>query len=57
MELYGFHINQIAWLKLKDKLMGKHGLLAIWFDTREAAEWTRDNGLLVGQRYIRVMPY
>lgn len=57
MELYGFRINRIAWLKPRDKPMGKHGSLAIWFDTREAAEWIRDNGLLVGQRCIGVMPY
>ncbi|XP_024085695.1 uncharacterized protein LOC112128124, partial [Cimex lectularius] len=57
MELYGFRINRIAWLKPRDKPIGKHGSLAIWFDTREAAEWTMDNGLLVGQRCIGVTPY
>jgi hypothetical protein len=54
----GYRISQVAWLKPRDKPVGKHGSLAIWFDTREAAEWTMDNGLLVGQRYIgSLMPY
>jgi hypothetical protein len=57
MELRGFRINRIAWLKPRDKPIGKHGSLAIWFDTREAAEWTMDNGLLVGQTCVRVKPY
>jgi hypothetical protein len=29
MELHGFRINRIAWLKPRDKPIGKHGLLAI----------------------------
>ncbi|KAF4213880.1 hypothetical protein CNMCM5878_009870 [Aspergillus fumigatiaffinis] len=54
----GHRISQVAWLKPRDKPIGKHGSLAIWFDTREAAEWTMDNGLLIGQRYIgSLMPY
>lgn len=54
----GYRVSQVAWLKPRDKPIGKHGSLAIWFDTREAAEWTMDNGLLVGQRYIgSLMPY
>ncbi|KAG2001215.1 hypothetical protein GB937_010385 [Aspergillus fischeri] len=52
MEQHGFRISRIAWLKPRDKPIGKHGSLALWFDTREAAEWAIDNGLLMGQRYI-----
>lgn len=49
----GFRINQISWLrKDKEKAIGKHGLLGIWFDTREAAEWLMDRGLLVGHTHI-----
>lgn len=29
IELYGFRINRIAWLKPRDKPIGKHGSLAI----------------------------
>jgi hypothetical protein len=58
MAQHGHRISQVAWLKPRDKPIGKHGSLAIWFDTREAAEWTMDNGPLVGQRYIgSLMPY
>lgn len=57
MELHGFRINRIAWLKSRDKPIGKHGSLVIWFDTREAAEWTMDNGLLVRQTCVRMEPY
>jgi hypothetical protein len=34
----GHRISQIARLKPRDKTIGKHGSLTIWFDTREAAE-------------------
>ncbi|PCG88873.1 Hypothetical protein PENO1_107760 [Penicillium occitanis (nom. inval.)] len=47
MGLEGFRISQISWLrKDKEKAIGKHGSLGIWFDTREAAEWLMDRGLL-----------
>jgi hypothetical protein len=37
----GYRIDDIAWLKSKDKL-----------DTAEAAEWVINNGLVFRQRYI-----
>lgn len=43
----GFRIEDVAWLKKKDKVLGKFASLGIWFDSAEAAEWIIDNGLLV----------
>jgi hypothetical protein len=59
MGLRGFRISQISWLrKDKEKAIGKHGSLGIWFDTREAAEWLMDRGLLIGHTHIgSVVPY
>lgn len=59
MGLKGFRISQISSLrKDKEKAIGKHGSLGIWFDTREAAEWLMDRGLLVGHTNIgSVVPY
>ena len=54
----GFEIEDIAWLKKKDRPLGRSALMGIWLNTLEAAESIIDNGLLVGQRYIRsVEPY
>ncbi|THC88490.1 hypothetical protein EYZ11_012059 [Aspergillus tanneri] len=49
---HGFRIEEVAWLKRKDKALGKFASLAIWFDSAEGAEYILNNGLLVGQRYI-----
>ncbi|KAK9847033.1 hypothetical protein MYU51_021135 [Penicillium brevicompactum] len=48
----GFQIEEVAWLKRKDKILGKFASLGIWFDSTEGAERILNNGLLVGQRYI-----
>lgn len=48
----GFRIEDIAWLKKKDKILGTFASMGIWFDSAEAAQWMLDNGLLVDQRYI-----
>ncbi|CDM32767.1 Probable transposable element [Penicillium roqueforti FM164] len=48
----GFQIEELAWLKRKDKVLGKFASLGIWFDSAEGAEYILNNGLLVGQRYI-----
>lgn len=48
----GFRIEEAAWLKKKDKTLGKFASLGIWFDSPEGADWILDNGLLVGERYI-----
>jgi hypothetical protein len=48
----GFQIEELAWLKRKDKVLGKFASLGIWFDSAEGAEYILDNGLLVGQRQI-----
>jgi DNA gyrase/topoisomerase IV subunit A len=48
----GFHIEEVAWLKRKDKVLGKFASLGIWFDSADGAEYILNNGLVVGQRYI-----
>jgi hypothetical protein len=54
----GFEIEDIAWLKKKDRPLGKSATMGIWLNTPEAAELIINNGLLVGQRYIgSVEPY
>jgi hypothetical protein len=54
----GFEIEDIAWLKKKDRPLGKSASMGIWLNTPEAAESIINNGLLVGQRYIgSVEPY
>jgi hypothetical protein len=54
----GYQIKEISWLKQKDKPLGQHGSLGIWFTSPEAAEWIINNGLIVGQRYIgSIEPY
>ncbi|KAJ5346168.1 hypothetical protein N7452_004172 [Penicillium brevicompactum] len=50
----GFQIEEVAWLKRKDKVLGKFASLGIWFDSAEGAERILHNGLLVGQRYIGI---
>ncbi|CAG7955307.1 unnamed protein product [Penicillium salamii] len=50
----GFQIEEVAWLKKKDKILGKFASLGIWFDSAEGAERILNNGLLVGQRYIGI---
>ena len=54
----GVEIEDIAWLKKKDRPLGRSASLGIWLNTPEAAESVINNGLLVGQRYIgSVEPY
>jgi hypothetical protein len=54
----GFQIKDIAWLKKKDRPLGRSASMGIWLNTPEAAELIINNGLLVGQRYIgSVEPY
>jgi hypothetical protein len=48
----GFKIDDIAWLISKDKMLGRNASLGVWFDTKEAADWAVDNGLVFGQRYV-----
>jgi hypothetical protein len=54
----GFEVEDIAWLKKKDRPLGRSASLGIWFNTPEAAESIINHGFLVGQRYIgSVEPY
>jgi regulator of replication initiation timing len=48
----GFHIDELAWMKAKDKALGKFASLGIWFDSAEGAEHMLRNGFLVNQHYI-----
>ena len=48
----GSRIEEVAWLKKKDKPLGKFASLGIWFDSVEGADWILERGFLVGQRYI-----
>lgn len=46
----GFQIEELAWLKRKDKVLGKFASLGIWFNHAEGAEHILNNSLLIGQR-------
>lgn len=48
----GFRIEDIAWLKKRDKILGPFASMGIWFDSPEAAQWILDNVLLVDEHYI-----
>jgi hypothetical protein len=48
----GFRIQDIAWLKAKDKSLGPSASLGVWLDTEVAAQWIIDNGMVFGQRYV-----
>ena len=54
----GYQIEDIAWLKSKDKPLGHTASLGVWFDSAEATEWVIMNGLLFSERYIgSIEPY
>lgn len=48
----GYHIEELAWMKAKDKVLGKFASLGIWFDSAEGAEYMLRSGFLVNQHYI-----
>jgi hypothetical protein len=52
LESRGYQIAEVAWLKKKDKPLGHTASLGVWFDSKEAAEWAINNGLVFGQRFI-----
>ncbi|KAJ5138858.1 uncharacterized protein N7515_003706 [Penicillium bovifimosum] len=49
---HGFHIEELAWMKAKDKALGKFASLGIWFDSAEGAEHMLRSGFVVSQHYI-----
>ena len=49
---HGFHIDELAWMKSKDKLLGKFASLGIWFDSAEGAEHMLRKGFVVSQHFI-----
>ena len=48
----GYCVDDVAWLRSKDKPLGVSASLGIWFETPEAAEWTINNGVVCSQRYV-----
>ncbi|OQD71744.1 hypothetical protein PENPOL_c001G07074 [Penicillium polonicum] len=48
----GLRIEEIAWLKKKDKALGYHASLGIWFDSAEGVDHILDKGFLAGRRFI-----
>ncbi|KAI3096012.1 hypothetical protein CBS147333_9648 [Penicillium roqueforti] len=49
----GYQIEEVAWLKKKDKALGKFASLGIWFYSAKGVDWFLNNGLLIGQRSLR----
>ncbi|CAG8155241.1 unnamed protein product, partial [Penicillium salamii] len=49
---HGFHIEELAWMKAKDKALGKFASLGMWFDSAEGAEHMLRSGFVVSQHYI-----
>ena len=49
---HSFHIEDLAWIKAKDKILGKFASLGIWFDSAEGAEYMLCSSFLVNQHYI-----
>ena len=52
LERRGFRIEDIAWLKKRDKVLGTFATLGIWFDSADGAQWMIDDGLLLDESYI-----
>jgi hypothetical protein len=53
---YCFQIDELAWMKTKDKPLGKFALLGIWFDSPEGAEhMLRKRFLINGQLITTVV--
>jgi hypothetical protein len=48
----GFRIEDIAWLKRRDKVLGTFALMGIWFNSEEAAQWMLTRGFLINQHHI-----
>jgi hypothetical protein len=48
----GFRIEDIAWLKKRDKTLGAFGSMGIWLESAEAAQWLLDNGLVIDQHCV-----
>ncbi|OQE35310.1 hypothetical protein PENNAL_c0827G10217, partial [Penicillium nalgiovense] len=47
---HGFHIEELAWMKAKDKALGKFASLGIWFDSAEGAEHMLRSGFVSDAR-------
>ncbi|KAF4233525.1 hypothetical protein CNMCM6805_009182 [Aspergillus fumigatiaffinis] len=49
----GFEIEDVAWLKKKDRPLGRSASMSIWLNTPEAAESIINNGLLKPSPYSK----
>jgi hypothetical protein len=49
---HSFHIEELAWMKAKDKTLGKFASLGIWFDSPEGVEYMLRKGFLVSGQLI-----
>jgi hypothetical protein len=47
-----YRIEDIAWLRDKEKPLGRSASLGILYDSKEAAEWTINDGLVFGNMYV-----
>jgi hypothetical protein len=49
---HSFHIEELAWMKAKDKALGKFASLGIWFDSQEGVDYMLRKGFLVSGQLI-----
>ncbi|KXG45142.1 reverse transcriptase [Penicillium griseofulvum] len=49
---HGFRIEELAWMKAKDKPLGKFASLGVLFDSTEGAEHILRNGFVVNKHYL-----
>jgi hypothetical protein len=49
---HGFQIEELAWMKPKDKTLGKFASMGIWFNSAEGAEHMLRKGFLVSGNFI-----
>jgi hypothetical protein len=49
---HSFHIEELAWMKAKDKALGKFASLGTWFDSPEGVEYKLRKGFLVSGQLI-----
>lgn len=52
LAVHGLHIEELAWMKAKDKALGKFASLGIWFDSPEGVEYMLQKGLIVSGQLI-----
>lgn len=48
----GFHIEELAWMKAKDKSLEKFASLGIWLDSLEGAEYIQPSCLFIIEIFL-----